>query len=168
MKLNLGCGNKKKEGFIGVDKYPCGAVDKISDINETLPFATDSIDEIWADNIIEHVNDISRFMRECHRISKDNGVMTIFTPHYSSNASWRDPTHLHHLSYFSMDHFEKPSVDHYTGGGFKVVEKKLSFGGGIMGITGRLIFMASPKAYEAKWSFIFRASTLKFILQVVK
>lgn len=168
MKLNIGCGNKKKEGFIGVDKYPCDAVDKIADINETLPFEDNSIDEIWTDNVIEHARDIADFMRECHRICKNNAVMTIITPHYSSNASWRDPTHLHHLSYFSMDHFEKTGVDHYTGGGFKVIERKLSFGGGVMGITGRLIFMISPRAWEAKWSFIFRASTLKFVLQIVK
>ena len=38
MKLNLGCGNKKKDGFIGVDKFPCDAVDVISDLSERLPF----------------------------------------------------------------------------------------------------------------------------------
>lgn len=168
MKLNIGCGNKTKTGFIGVDKYPCDAVDKIADINERLPFEDNSITEIWTDNVIEHVSDIAEFMRECHRICSNKATMTIITPHYSSNASWRDPTHLHHLSYFSMDHFEKSGVDHYTGGGFKVIERKLSFGGGIMGIMGRLIFQISPRVWEAKWSFIFRASTLKFVLQINK
>lgn len=168
MKLNLGCGNKRKEGYLGVDKYPCDAVDKIADLNEKLPFDDSVAVEIWLDNVIEHIPDIPKMMQEIYRISQDNALVTIITPHYSSIASWRDPTHIHHLCYFSMDHFEKDSVKHYTGGGFSILQRKLSFGGGVMGLMGRLIFSLSPKAYEAKWSFIFRASTLKFELKVIK
>ncbi len=168
MKLNLGCGNKKKAGYIGVDKYPCEAVEQIADLNEPLPFNESSIEEIWMDNIIEHILDIPAIMKEIHRICKKDAIVTVITPHYTSIASWRDPTHIHHLCYFSMDHFEKESVKHYTGGGFTITHKKLSFGGGIMGLLGRLIFIISPKYYEAKWSFIFRASTLKFVLKVNK
>lgn len=168
MKLNLGCGNKKKPGFLGVDKYPCDAVDHIADLNSELPFKASSIDEVWMDNVIEHIPDISSIMKEIHRICKPNAKVTIITPHYTSIASWRDPTHIHHLCYFSMDHFEKENVKHYTGGGFHITERHLSFGGGIMGLLGRLIFNLSPKSYEAKWSFIFRASTLKFVLSINK
>jgi len=168
MKLNLGCGNKKKAGFVGVDKFPCDAVDKLADLNEDLPFDSSTVDEIWMDNVIEHIPDIPRMMKEIHRISKHNARVTIITPHYSSIASWRDPTHVHHLCYFSMDHFTKESVAHYIGGGFSIEKRRLSFGGGVMGLMGRIIFSISPKSYEAKWSFIFRASTLKFILTVNK
>jgi hypothetical protein len=66
-----------------------------------------------------------------------------------------------------MNHFERMAVQHYTGGGFKVIERKLSFGG-IMGNIGRLIFSISPKKYETTWCFIFRPGTLKFILVVDK
>jgi hypothetical protein len=38
MKLNLGCGNKAKEGFVGVDAFDCEAVDIVADITEKLPF----------------------------------------------------------------------------------------------------------------------------------
>jgi len=168
MKLNLGCGNKRKEGFLGVDKFPCDAVDKIADLTIDLPFDDDSVSEIWMDNIIEHIPDIPSLMQEIHRISKNDALVTIITPHYTSLASWRDPTHIHHLCYFSMDHFEKEEVKHYTGGGFTITHRKLSFAGGVMGLLGRLIFSLSPKAYEKKWSFIFRASTLKFILKINK
>ena len=94
--------------------------------------------------------------------------MTVITPHFSALASWRDPTHVHHLSYFSFDHFAKPSTRHYVGGGLKVVGRQLSFGGGLLGLTGRLIFLWSPETYEKKFCFIFRASTLTFELEVVK
>ncbi len=168
MKLNIGCGNKRKEGFVGVDKFPCDAVDTLADINKTLPFDANVVDEIWLDNVIEHVTDISHLMAEMHRICKRGAKISIITPHYTSPSSWRDPTHLHHLSFFSMDHFEKSDVAHYTGGGYRVANKKLSFSGGIMGLIGRLIFMLSPRQYESRWCFIFRAGTLRFELIVLK
>lgn len=168
MKLNIGCGNKKKQGFTGVDKFPCEAVDILADINETLPFDDNSIEEIWLDNVIEHVTDISHLMAEMHRICEPEAIISIITPHYTSPSSWRDPTHLHHLSYFSMDHFAKPGVAHYTGGGYQVAKKKLSFSGGIMGLLGRLIFSISPGQYESKWCFIFRAGTLRVEMKVIK
>jgi hypothetical protein len=67
-----------------------------------------------------------------------------------------------------MDHFEKSDAAHYTGGGFRVVSRRLSFGGGLMGLLGRLVFAISPRRYESRWCFVFRASTLTFELEVVK
>lgn len=164
MKLNLGCGNKRIDGFIGVDKFPCDAVDVIADLNDKLPFDDDSVEEIYMDNVIEHIFDIPALFLEIRRICKASGLVTIYTPHFASCASWRDPTHVHHLSYFSMNHFEKHDVEHYTSGGFMVIERRLSFGG-IMGNIGRLIFLISPREYESNWCFIFRPSTLKFVLK---
>lgn len=167
MKLNLGCGNKRKEGFLGVDKFRSEASDIAADLEERLPFEESSINEIWMDNLIEHIRDIPNLMKEIHRICINGAKVTIFTPHFSSLASWRDPTHFHHLSYFSMNHFEKKDILYCTGGGFKVIDRKLTFGG-ILGNIGRLIFMISPKEYESNWCFIFRGSTLKFVLEVIK
>ena len=45
MKLNIGCGNKKIDGYLGVDKSRCDAVDYICDLeNEKLPFNNESFD----------------------------------------------------------------------------------------------------------------------------
>lgn len=166
MKLNLGCGNKKKVGFIGVDKFPCDAVDVIADLADSLPFEDDSVEEIHMDNVIEHILDIPAMLSEVSRISRKGALVTIYTPHFASHASWRDPTHVHHLSYYSMDHLEKSSVSHYMSSGFQVVERKLSFGG-VMGNIGRLLFLFSPRSYESNWCFIFRPSTLKFVLKKI-
>lgn len=168
MKLNLGCGHKHRDGFIGVDKYPCDAVDVTADLSGRLPFDDHAAEEVWMDNVIEHIPDLPALMREIHRVCRAGARLTVITPHYSSNASWREPTHVHHLSYFSMDYFERPDVAHYTGGGYRVLRRRLSFGGGVMGLIGRMIFRISPRRYEAKWCFIFRASTLYFELEVVK
>lgn len=167
LKLNLGCGNKRKEGFLGVDLYPCSAVDRIANLNDDLPFQDNSVIEIYMDNVIEHIPDLVKLFKEMHRICCNGAKIRIITPHFSSLSSWIDPTHIHHLSYFSMDHFGKISVAHYTGGGFKVTSRKLSFGG-IMGNIGRLIFLISPKNYEKNWCFIFRPGTLTFDISVIK
>lgn len=167
LKLNLGCGNKKKDGFIGVDLYPCEAVEKVADLNGPLPFEDNAVSEVWMDNVVEHIRDLSSLFAELHRICAHGAVITVITPHFASVSSWIDPTHVHHLSYFSMDHFERSAVAHYTGGGLRVVSRRLSFSG-IMGNIGRLIFKVSPKAYEKNWCFIFRPGTLTFALSVQK
>jgi SAM-dependent methyltransferase len=168
LKLNIGCGNKRFEDYQGVDKYKCDAADYICDLeNEKLPFKDNTITAIILDNVIEHFYDIPKVINELVRVSKKGTIIKIITPHFSSLSSWIDPTHVHHLSYFSFAHFEKDSVSHYMGKGIKIENIKLSFGGGLMGLTARLIFKISPKRYEQKYCFIFRASTLVFNIRVI-
>ena len=169
IRLNLGCGGKRVDRFVGVDRYPTPAVDVIADITAPLPFADGSVDEILLDNVIEHIPDIPALMHELHRIGRNDARLLIRTPHFTSLSSWRDPTHVHHLSYYSLDHFTRTQVAHYTSGGraFEILERRLSFGG-LMGNIGRLIFRISPSAYERNWCFVFRASTLTFVLRVLK
>ncbi len=167
MRLNIGCGNKAIDGYIGVDKFQCDAVDYICDIeNEKLPFEDSSVDAIMMDNVIEHIGDIPKVINELIRVSRKGCVIEIITPHFSALSSWIDPTHIHHLSYFSFDHFEKDSVSHYVGKGIIVQNKNLSFSGGVLGLLARLLFRINPKKYEQKYCFIFRASTLTFWLQI--
>jgi hypothetical protein len=172
MKLNLGCGNRKIDGFIGVDKYPCDAVDITADITKKLPFDNNSIEEILMDNVIEHISDIVKLMKDLHRICKNNAKITIITPHFACYGSWRDPTHVQHLSYFSLDMFDATinpeGAIHYTGSGFNIVKKKLTFSGGIMGLIGRIIFARSPRKYEKDWCFIFRPNKLTIELKAIK
>ena len=168
LRVNLGCGNKRLDGYIGVDRFPCQGAAVLCDVSRSLPFRDNSVDEFHLDNLIEHLSDIPALMAEIVRTARGGAKITIITPHFTSLSSWKDPTHLHHLSYFSFDHFEKMSVRHYVGSGFKVVQRSLSFGGGVLGLVGRMIFWASPEAFERKYCFIFRASTLRFELQVVK
>ena len=169
MKLNIGCGNKRIEGYLGVDKFRCDAADYICDIeNEKLPFEDNTITGIILDNAIEHFFDIPKVINELVRVSRKGTIIKIITPHFSSLSSWIDPTHIHNLSYFSFDHFEKSSnPQNYLGQCVKIQHKKLSFGGGVLGLTARLIFKISPRRYEQKYCFIFRASTLTFDIEVL-
>jgi SAM-dependent methyltransferase len=167
-KLNIGCGNKRIPGFIGIDRFPCLGADYLCDVTKGIPFADSSVDEVLMDNFIEHVLDIPALMQEVLRVCRNGAVISIITPHFSAHSSWRDPTHVHHLSYFSMDHFQREHVSHYIGKGFEVAERDLSFVGGLMGLIARLLFKINAERYERKYCFIFRANTLRFKLKVSK
>jgi SAM-dependent methyltransferase len=168
MKLNVGCGNKKIEGYIGVDKYKCKAAEYICDVEKNkLPFDDNTVTDIILDNVVEHFYDIPLVMNELIRVCKKGAIIKIITPHFSSLKSWIDPTHFHHLSFFSFDYYERKVVPHYVGKGIAIKNKKISFGGGFMGLTARFLFKINPKKYEQKYCFIFRASTLTFTLQVL-
>jgi hypothetical protein len=168
VRVNLGCGNKVREGFFGADLYPCEAADLLCDLTKPLPFGESTVDEFLLDNCIEHVRDIPALMRELVRAAKSGASITVITPHFTSASSWRDPTHVHHLSVFSFDHFGKDSVRHYMGGGVRIVKRHLSFGGGLLGLTGRLLFAISVEGWEKSWCFVFRASTIRWELRVEK
>jgi predicted SAM-dependent methyltransferase len=168
MKLNLGCGNRRMEGWVGVDRHPCDAADVLCDLTKRLPFAESSIDAVHMDDFIEHVLDIPAFLDELARACKPGARIVMTTPHYSSAASWRNPTHLHHLSWFSFDYVGHPEHRHYMGRDLRLADRKLSFGGGILEILGKLFFSISPSFWERKLCFVFRASTLRFELEVTK
>ena len=167
MKLNLGCGTQRRDGFVGVDRFGSTATQVVADITK-LPFREDCAREILLDNVVEHVIDLVALMREVARVAADGARVVVITPHFTSWASWRDPTHVHHLSYFSLDHFDQGWIAGQIGARLRVERRRLSFGGGVLGLCGRMLFALSPRGYEKHWCFVFRASTLRFELAVDK
>ena len=163
MKLNVGCGARPLNGWINVDKHPVSDAVAFGDIEIGLEYSDGTFDEILLDNVIEHVDDIPQVIREIERLLCVGGEAQFITPHFSSSASWRDPTHKYHLSYFSFDHLAKETTRHYFGvNQLALVSRKLSFSGGLIGLIARLVFKVSPKVWEDKWCFLLRGSTLRF------
>ena len=71
IKLDIGCGKNKREGFIGVD------IDSDSDADITasalnLPFANSSVDEVGSSHLVEHFSpaDLQKFFDEIYRVLK--------------------------------------------------------------------------------------------------
>ena len=167
LKLNIGSGGKRLPGWISIDKYPTEQGDQFGDLDASIPMPDACAQEIMLDNVIEHVDSVTHAMKELRRLLRSGGVVHIYTPHYTSHSSWRDPTHRHHLSYFSFDMFCRERNAHYLGGKlFEIAEKRLSFGGGLS-LIGRLIFRLSPEIYERKYCYWFPASTLYVRLKAV-
>ena len=81
MKLNIG-GEQKKEGWKILNIQKKEGVDFIGDISDLSQFNENSIDEIYASHIVEHVdqNKIKATLKGIHRILKDNGKFYISVP----------------------------------------------------------------------------------------
>lgn len=96
LKIDLGCGSKKREGFLGVDKIRFDGVDYVCDLgNERLPFADNTIEEAYASHFVEHLTATQRvfLVNEVHRVLIPKGFMTIICPYWGSSRAYGDPTH---------------------------------------------------------------------------
>lgn len=96
MKLDIGCGKRKREGFTGVDQYPMEGVDVVLNVgNEPWPWEDGSVEEIHASHFLEHLTAAQRvhFVNEAFRVMKEGAKATIITPHWASNRAYGDFTH---------------------------------------------------------------------------
>jgi len=171
--LDLGCGKKKQEaGAIGIDREPGSSADVLSDLGRfPWPLRDSCADRVYLSHFIEHQRDILRTMAEVHRIAKAGADVFIVTPHYTSPDSYTDPTHLFHLGFHSFDYLERESFQDFTynAGGFRILERRLSFGGNlVLDNLGRLCAAISIDFYEKHLAWIFPARNLFCRLTVVK
>lgn len=81
MKINLGCGEDIKEGYINIDIRNLPGVDVVADVRK-LPFSKGSIDEIIALDIYEHIshNESQRMLVHWVSILKEGGLLFIKGP----------------------------------------------------------------------------------------
>ena len=113
LKLDIGCGLNKRDGYIGIDSSPDVGADYILDVShESLPFDDSVVEEIYCAHVIEHINDIIPFMNECYRVLKPGGKMTILAPYYTAIQAYQDPTHVRYIS----ENFFLYFTDHYNNG----------------------------------------------------
>jgi SAM-dependent methyltransferase len=99
MKLNLGCGRNKREGYVNIDRREAVQPDLVWDLDVTpYPFEDDSVEEIVAHNILQRIGqDTDGFLaivRELHRVLMPGGTLDILAPHHRSDLFWDDPTNV--------------------------------------------------------------------------
>lgn len=123
--LDLGCGKKKRDGAIGVDFSDRHDADVIHNLNHfPYPFDDESVDEIYMDNCLEHLDEPIKVMEEIHRIIKPKSFVKIIVPYFRSVHAFIDPTHktfytVDSFSYYDPRHIICQKYD-YTNARFKV------------------------------------------------
>lgn len=184
--LDIGCGNEKAVGAVGIDKNPGTQADVIHDLNQyPWPFESGTFDRIICNHIVEHIVDLIKFMEEVHRICRPDALIEIITPHFSSTYSYTDPTHVRHLGRRSFDYFmaRRPLSkniitrffetqfivpDFYLKPLFCPVNIKMTFSRPYRIIGIQWLANRCPDFYEFYMTWIFPARNLRFVLKVLK
>lgn len=116
--LDVGCGSAKHEGAFGIDIRSDSQADLVHDLRIVpWPIPAGHYSRVICHDIIEHVVDVSSFLRELHRVCTPRSVIEIRTPHFTSRYAYNDPTHLHAFGYFFLDHFTHEDATLSSGGG---------------------------------------------------
>lgn len=110
-RLNLGCGRDIREGWVNVDRDERPGVDLAIDLDSPhilLPYRRDSVSEIHAAHLIEHLYHPLQLMEELYRVAKPRCTMTIRCPHGASDDAWGDPTHVRPMFPESFHYYGQP------------------------------------------------------------
>lgn len=80
LRIDVGCGTQCLAGYLGVDRYVESA-DVVADMWD-LPFADESVDEIYSAHALEHVAtaQVMPTLLEWKRVLKPSGVITLLVP----------------------------------------------------------------------------------------
>ena len=117
MKLNLGCGFNKKEGFVNVDKFDTCNPDMVADM-EVFPWPWDdnSVDEVLFDHSLEHMGQMTDvflgIIKELYRVCKKDVVVQINVPHPKHDNFISDPTHVRIITPQTLKLFSKVHNKH--------------------------------------------------------
>lgn len=118
MKINLGSGFKRYEGFINIDSDPLVNPDhviELDDVNIKLPFEDNSVSEIKAEHILEHIGEgFLPLIKELYRVAEDGCVFDISVPHHQHEVYYGDPTHKRPITVNGLYHFDKKQCDKQT------------------------------------------------------
>lgn len=99
MKLNIGCGPHKKEGYINIDQFASFSPDMVMNLESfPWPFETSSVEEIYASHVLEHLGATTDvffcLIKEIYRVMTPGGLLRITVPHPKHDNFLTDPTHV--------------------------------------------------------------------------
>jgi predicted SAM-dependent methyltransferase len=170
VKLHLGCGNNKKEGYVNCDISSDVNPDMIVNLEKKLPFKENSVDEIIIEHVIEHFHEPLKLLKEFYRVCKDGARVKIKVPYFSHESAFGMLDHYHQFSWTSFDSLDENHICHWQSvGNFKTIKKRLNWRRPFK--IFEIIFNLSPKItriYQELFCWILPAKELEVELKVVK
>jgi len=164
--LDVGCGPHKLEGSVGIDIRKLPGVDVVANLDRhPWPLPESHFKFIRCQHVIEHLSDLFGLAREMYRVSAANSVIEFKTPHYSSYASWGDPTHRWHFALGSIPQLFEMAVGPQA---YRVRRLELKFTGSVLDFFGWLIYKLSKKTYEKHFAWIFPANEIICEIEILK
>ncbi len=93
MKLNLGCADNLRQGFVNIDIAPGDGI-TVVDLRDDWPWPDGSAEHVVAHDIVEHLPDKIHTMNELWRVLAPDGTATIIVPTTDGPGAFQDPTHV--------------------------------------------------------------------------
>lgn len=115
--LDLGCGNHKRPGAVGMDKQRGNTRPDIVHDLETFPWPIEdeAFAAIIAWHLFEHLKPwlIVEVIDECWRVAQPGGLLYIGMPHPGGYEFYQDPTHIRTWNKGTPLHFD-PDYKQYV------------------------------------------------------
>jgi hypothetical protein len=110
LRLNLGCGMKRFDGYVNVDRF--GEPDLRHDLEVVpWPWPDDSVSEIILEHVLEHLGRDTivylEIWKELYRVCQDGATIRIFVPHHRHEHFYNDPTHVRAVTADGMTLFSQ-------------------------------------------------------------
>ena len=102
MKVDLGCGVNKLEGYTGIDARDLPGVDLVHDLRDGIPLPDESVERLRAKDFLEHMPDTIAIMNDCWRVMQSGGTFDIVVPRFPHFDAVKDPTHVR---FFAVETF---------------------------------------------------------------
>ena len=110
-KLNLGCGEDYREGWVNLDSRKGIKTDVLWNIeNYPYPFKANTFEQVLMSMILEHTVDPIKTLKEIVRICKNGAKLIVTAPHINSYAAHSDLQHKH---YFTENMFDDWHLKEY-------------------------------------------------------
>jgi len=107
-RINLGSGKDYRPGWINIDIEARLLPDHVCDLSRQIEFplrldgglgkprvlSRGSIDRVMANDVLEHVPDLQRLMKNILDLLAEGGEFHITVPYDLSLGAWQDPTHI--------------------------------------------------------------------------
>lgn len=95
LRLNLGCGYVKLEGFVNIDNREEVGPDLVCDILQGLPYGDGEIIHVRAYDFLEHIpmDSTIKVIEDIYRVLVPGGIFEHFTPSTDGRGAFQDPNH---------------------------------------------------------------------------
>jgi ubiquinone/menaquinone biosynthesis C-methylase UbiE len=114
MKINIGAGYNKIEGFASIDYDKDSNPDYQLDIEtDDLPFEDNTVETVVAHHILEHLGEgYFHALQEIYRVCKHGAIIDIRVPHPRHDVFLADPTHKRPITPLGLQLFSKKFNEH--------------------------------------------------------
>lgn len=109
MKINIGAGDQRQDGYVTVDYDQHSNPDYVVDLEkDPLPFDDNTVEAVIAHHVLEHLGEgYFHCLQELYRVCKHGAIIDIRVPHPRHDTFLADPTHRRPITVMGLQLFSK-------------------------------------------------------------